>query len=303
MGYEIKTIATGMTYTECPRWRDNRWWFSDFYTNGIYSMAEDGSDLRTELTVPEQPSGLGWLPDGRLIFVSMKDRSIMRREADGSVVVHADLSKHATGHVNDMVVDAKGRAYVGNFGFDLMGGGKVATADVHRVDPDGSVHVAATGLSFPNGSAITADGRTLLVDESFANRISAFEINPADGSLSNRRDWAAFAPPPSDPDAALAHHGPGGEIAYVPDGCGLDAEGCLWVADARNARVCRVREGGEILETINPGDGVFACMLGGADGRTLLMSCAPDFFEHKRRVVKEATLRTARVAVGHAGLP
>lgn len=301
MSYEIKTIATGLTYTECPRWHDGRWWFSDFYTYAICSMAEDGSDLRTELHVPEQPSGLGWLPDGRLLFVSMRDRRIMRREVDGSVVVHADLSSHATGHVNDMVVDAKGKAYVGNFGFDLMSGRAFAPAALHRVDPDGSVHEAASGLHFPNGCAITPDGKTLLVDESFANRVSAFDIAPdGSGSLGARRDWAAFAPLPSDIDAAMKGSD---EIVFVPDGCALDAEGCLWIADARNARVCRVREGGEIIETVKPGDGVFACMLGGSDGRTLLMSCAPDFMEHKRKVVKEATLRSTRVAVPHAGLP
>ncbi|MGO1263239.1 MAG: SMP-30/gluconolactonase/LRE family protein, partial [Brevibacterium aurantiacum] len=116
------TVATGMTFTECPRWHGDRWYFVDFYSHRVLSMEADGADLRTELTVPAQPSGLGWLPDGRLLVVSMKDRKILRRELDGTVVEHADLSDLAAYPLNDMVVDAAGRAYVGNFGFDLMAG-------------------------------------------------------------------------------------------------------------------------------------------------------------------------------------
>src|SRR5690606_18365391 len=117
---EIRTLVTDMAYTECPRWHDGRLWFSDFYTHTIRSVREDGSDLRTEVEVPQQPSGLGWLPDGRLVYVSMKDRKVMRQEADGSLVVHADVTDHVTGHPNDMVVDELGRCWLGNFGFDLM---------------------------------------------------------------------------------------------------------------------------------------------------------------------------------------
>jgi sugar lactone lactonase YvrE len=190
-----------------------------------------------------------------------------------------------------MVVGPDGTAYLGNFGFDLMGGAAPATAALLRISASGDVSVAAEGLHFPNGSVITPDGRTLIVDESFGNRTSAFEIT-ADG-LGPRRDWAVFGPVPQHAS----------ERNYVPDGCGLDAEGCLWIADAGHGRVCRVREGGEILETVEPGTGVFACMLGGEDGRDLIMCCAPDFFEDKRSAAKEAELKVTRVEVPRAGWP
>lgn len=300
MTADVKTLASGFTFTEGPRWHDDRWWFSDFYTQTIYSMAADGSDVREEVKVPAQPSGLGWLPDGRLLFVSMKDRKIMRREADGSLSVHADVSNHVTGHPNDMVVDSEGRSWLGNFGFDLMGGAAMQPADLLRIDPDGKVTAVAQGLRFPNGSVITPDGKTLLVNESFGNRTSAFNIQ-SDGSLGPRRDWASYGPVPTAEYAADALKN--GEVPLMPDGCGLDAEGCLWIADAANERVCRVAEGGKILQEIKPGTGVYACMLGGTDGRDLLMCCAPDFLEHNRTAAKEAELRVARVEVPRAGLP
>ena len=295
---EISVLVSGMSYTECPRWHDDRLWFADFYTHTIYSVAEDGSDLRTEIEVPHQPSGLGWLPDGRLLYVSMKDTTIMRQEPDGSLVVHAEVGDHVTGHPNDMVVDAEGRAWLGNFGFDLMAGADIETAGLLRVDPDGSVTPVAEDLWFPNGSVITPDGRTLLVDETFGNRVSAFEIAD-DGTLGPRRDWARFGDLPT--SRVIAEALPG--LVAAPDGCGLDAEGCLWLADAVNGRVVRVREGGEIVEEIQPGTGVFACMLGGSQGTTLFMSCAPDFDEHARSAAREAEIRTVTVDVPHAGRP
>lgn len=295
---EIRTVVTGMSYTECPRWHDGRLWFVDFYTHSVNSVNADGSDLRTELEVPAQPSGLGWLPDGRLLVVSMKDRKVLRVEHDGSVQVHADVADHVGGHPNDMVVDGQGRAWLGNFGFDLMGGADLATADLLRVDPDGTVTVVARDLYFPNGSVVTPDGGTLLVDETFGNRVSAFAIED-DGSLGPRRDWAKFAEPPTTAVLADALAG----AAVGPDGCGLDAEGCLWIADAMGGRVIRVREGGEIVDQITLDTGVFACMLGGSAGTTLFMSCAPDFDEHARSAAREATIRAVDVTVGHAGLP
>jgi sugar lactone lactonase YvrE len=157
MTAETKTVAEGFGFLEAPRWRDGRLWFSDFYTYRVLSMREDGSDLREEATVARQPAGLGWLPDGRLLVVSMRDRKVLRREPDATLVVHADLSGHAAGHTNDMVVDSRGRAYVGNFGFDLMGGAALEPTSLHRVDPSGHVTEAADGLWFPNGSVITPD--------------------------------------------------------------------------------------------------------------------------------------------------
>ena len=188
MTRELLVVLDGMNYLECPRWHDGRIWVADFYRHEVLSACEDGSDLRVEVTVPQQPSGLGWLPDGRLLVVSMRDRLLLRREPDGTLAVHADLGEHVTGHPNDMVVDAHGRAYLGNFGFDLMAGAPLAATHLLRVDPDGSVTQVADDLWFPNGSVIT-DGGVLLVDETFGNRVSAFDI-AADGSLTNRRVWA-----------------------------------------------------------------------------------------------------------------
>ncbi len=293
----VTTILTGMSYTECPRWHEGRLWFADFYTYQVYSALENGSDLRVEAHVPGQPSGIGWLPGGDLVVVSMKDAKLLRRDADGSLSEYADLSTYVTGHPNDMVVDAEGRAYVGEFGFDLMNGGDLATAGLLRVDPDGCVTKVAADLWFPNGSVITDDG-VLLVDETFGNRVSAFDI-AADGSLGPRRDWAKFGGLPTVRDLANAIP----QAVVAADGCGLDAQGCLWIADAINGRVLRVREGGEILDEIHPGTGVFACMLGGSDGRTLFMSCAPDFDEHARSPVREAEIRVVSVEVPHAGRP
>jgi sugar lactone lactonase YvrE len=289
MTREFRTVAEGMSFTECPRWHQGRLWFSDFYTHGVFSAAEDGAGRRQEAEVPGQPSGLGWLPDGRMLVVSMRDRRILRREADGTLVTHADLHELAPGHLNDMIVDSAGRAYVGNFGFDLMAGAAPATADLIRVDPDGTATVVAGDLWFPNGSVVTADG-ALVVDETFGNRITAFDI-AADGSLVNRRTWAAFGALPAEAPPGQPMTGP----VVAPDGCALDAEGCLWVADARGGRVLRVREGGEIIDEIAPGTGVYACGLGGADGRTLYLCVAPDFLEANRKPAREARILATRV--------
>jgi sugar lactone lactonase YvrE len=297
MTRELTTVLSERCYLECPRWHEGRLWVVDFYTYEVLSLAEDGSDLRVEASVPQQPSGLGWLPDGRLLVVSMRDSTILRREENGELVVHADLSSYVTGHPNDMVVDDQGRAFVGNFGFDLMSGADVESTVLLRVDPDGTVTQVADDLWFPNGSVITGDG-VLLVDETFGNRVTAFDIE-SDGSLANRRVWAQFGELPT--SVVLGEVLPG--LAVAPDGCGLDAEGCLWLADAVGGRVVRVREGGEIVDEIAGGMGVFACMLGGSDGRTLFLCCAPDFDEHARSAAREAELRSVRVDVPHAGMP
>lgn len=298
MTRELKTIVPDLHFSECPRWHEDRLWFSDFYLHQVYSCAEDGSDLRVEAEVPQQPSGLGWLPDGRLLIISQHDARLLRREDDGTLVTHAELADHVTGDPNDMVVDDQGRAYLGNFGFDLMGGAASATACLLRVDPDGTVTQVADGLHFPNGSVITPDGTTLLVDETFGNRVSAFTIAD-DGSLIDQRVWAELGPLPTTTDV--------GEViataAAGPDGCGLDAEGMLWIADAVHGRVIRVREGGEIVDQIDTPMGVYACMLGGADGRTLFMCCAPDFLADNRRAAAEAAILTTTVEVPHAGRP
>lgn len=293
MERNIKTVVSGMSFTECPRWREGRLWFSDFYTHQIMSMKEDGSDLRSEIAVPNQPSGLGWLPDGRLLFVSMRDRKIMRREKDGTLAVHADLTNYVTGHPNDMMADNRGHAYVGNFGFDLMGGAAIAPTVLLRVDPDGSVHRAAEDMWFPNGMVITRDNR-LIVNETLGNRMSMFNIE-ADGSLTNRATFASFGDLPDHVDVgtALAQ----GQVKVAPDGNCIDSEGAVWIADAIGGRVMRVKDG-QVVDEIVPGTGVFACGLGGDNGHTLYMCCAPDFYEHERAVKREAEIRATEVAVG-----
>jgi sugar lactone lactonase YvrE len=294
---ELSTLLEGGAFFEGPRWRDGRWWVSDFYRGTVSAVTPDGAE-EVVLEVPEQPSGLGWMPDGSLLVVSRKDFRVLRRTPDGELTEHADLSGMASGHLNDMVVDAQGRAYVGNFGFDLMSGADPAPTHLIRVDPDGSATVAADGLWFPNGTVITGDGRTLIVGETVAARYTQFSI-AGDGSLGDRTVWGQMEPEPSFDsfEQTLA------ELKFAPDGCALDAEGCIWSADAVGGRVARLAPGGEIVEEIHAPLGVFACMLGGDDGRTLLICAAPDFLEHRRMDKREAVLLTATVDVPHAGLP
>ena len=295
----IRTVLDGMSYLEGPRWHDGRLYVSDFYTGAIVAVDLDGgADPETVATVPEQPSGLGWMPDGSLLAVSMRDRRLLRFRDGGEPEVHADLSDLAPWHLNDMVVDSQGRAFVGNFGFDLMAGGAIRSAAIVRVDADGTASVAADDLRFPNGTVITPDARTLIVAETLGGRLTAFDLD-ADGSLSNRRVWAELSPVVETEDMGelLAAGG------VAPDGTALDAEGCVWAADALGGRVLRVRQGGEVVEEIAPGTGVFACALGGAEGRTLVMCAAPSFAEHERRDTREAVLLACEVDVPRAGLP
>jgi sugar lactone lactonase YvrE len=250
---EWQRILDGIDFGEGPRWRDGRLWFSDFYQHNISSVGDDG-ERRIAPAPAGPPAGGGGPPHGRLLFVSMLDQRLMRREHDGTVVEHADLSEIAGGLCNDMVVDATGNAYVGNFGFDFMGGAEPTSATLALVRADGSVERAAEGLMFPNGSVITDDGATLIVGESLAGRYTAFDIAP-DATLGAGRVWAEI---------------PGS----APDGCTIDAEGAIWFSDAFGGRVVRVAEGGEVTDTVDTPDSTFACMLGGADGRTLYVLTA-----------------------------
>lgn len=294
---EFRTLISGLSFTECPRWHEGRLYFSDFYTGCVIAVAEDGS-TETIAHVPGQPSGLGFLPDGRMLIVSMRDRKILRREFDSSLVEHADLSGLAPWHLNDMVVDRDGRAWVGNFGFDLMGGAPVCTTALISVEPDGAARVAADGLGFPNGAVLTPDGRTLIVAETTMNRLSAFRV--ASGSLGERQTWAAFGDTPATTnfDELLR------QADVMPDGICLDAEGAVWVADAKHRRLIRVAEGGNILEELHTGGvGVFACMLGGNDGHTLFACVAPTFHEAEASANHKAEIWTTKVRTPHAGLP
>ena len=215
---ELTVLMDGIYFGEGPRWRDGHLWLSDFYAHEVLKVDEQGN--RTHVaTVPEQPSGLGWLPDGSMLIVSMKDRKLMHL-SNGTLTEYADMSSIAAWHCNDMVVSADGRAYVGNFGYDHYNDPEEKAANLVRVDPDGSVHLADNGLRFPNGSVITPDGKTLVVGETRGQCLTAWDIK-MDGGLSNRRVWADL-----------------GE--NFPDGICLDAEGAIWVADPRLNETIRV---------------------------------------------------------------
>ncbi len=294
----VSTLFEGGGFFEGPRWRDGTWWVSDFYRHTVSRIAPDGTET-VVVEVEQQPSGLGWLPDGSLVIASMKDHKVLRF-ADGTLSELADLAGRVGGHVNDLIVDRHGHVFVGNFGFDLMGGATPEPATLLRVDPDGTVTEVADGLYFPNGSVITPDGTTMIVGETTGNRYTAFTLD-ADGTLTDRRVWASFG---DVPEAETLEAGMA-QVKVAPDGCTLDADGHIWAADAMGNRAVLVAEGGEILEEIPGPDGlgVYACQLGGPDGRTLLLCTAPDFFEQNRAVAREAVLHTVEVDTPHAGLP
>lgn len=294
----IEVVTDGFTYLEGPRWHDGQLYFVDFYTYAIYTVSPDGT-VHKVLDVPQQPSGLGWLPDGRMLAVSMKDRKVLRVEPDGSVVEHADVFDLCGGHLNDMIVGPTGNAYAGNFGFDLMGGADHEHTTLILIRPDGSAQVVAEGLAFPNGMVITPDNKTLIVNELFGNQISKFEIH-ADGTLGERQDFANFGELGDEPDVGKRL----GASTIIPDGLALDAEGAVWAADTINQRAVRIADGGEILDEVRTApEGVFAVALGGEDGRTLFMCAAPDWDETARSAVREGRMLSTRVDVPHAGTP
>ena len=263
---QVDVVADELFFPEGPRWHDGRLWFSDFYDRRVHTVAPDGTRA-VVCEVPGQPSGLGFTPGGELLICSMKDQRLLcLREHELVEVV--DLSAWMGGDANDLFVDPAGRAYVGNYGFDPLTDDVRPTA-LLRIDPNGSVTVAAEDLVFPNGMVLTQDG-TLLIAETFAYRISAFDVAP-DGGLSNRRIWVRFgAEPARDFPQILAND------AIAPDGMCLDAEDAVWVADACGRGAHRLREG-EVVESVDLGDGqtAFAVALGGDDGRTLFLCAGP----------------------------
>jgi sugar lactone lactonase YvrE len=243
-------------FPEGPRWHDGRLWFSDFGDCLVRSV-DAGARITEVVRVSARPSGLGWSPDGSLLVVSMGDRKLLRVR-EGREVGHVDLSALAPFSCNDMVVDARGNAYVGHFGFDLMvRPPQPKLASLILVRADGSVSVAAPDMAFPNGVVLSADGRTLIVAETFAARLTAFDV-AADGSLSGRRVFAAL---------------PG----RSPDGICSDREGAIWVADAASNQCVRVRDGGEVTDVVTARQRCYACVLGGADGRTLFLCTAEGY--------------------------
>jgi sugar lactone lactonase YvrE len=246
---ELHTLMTGLAFPESPRWHEDRLWFSDWGAHEVIAV-----DLAGEsdgiVRVPSSPCCIDWLPDGHLLIVSGRDRLLLRRETDGSLVTHADLSSLSDHPWNEIVVDGRGNAYLNNVGFDFPAG-EFAPGILALVTPDGAAQEVADGVAFPNGMVVTPDHATLILAESYANRLTAFDI-AADGSLSNRRVWADLD---------------GG----VPDGICLDSDNAVWYGDVPNKRCVRVREGGAVLQTIELDRGCFACMLGGVNQRTLFL--------------------------------
>lgn len=277
-------ILDDLVFPEGPRWRDGALWFSDMHDHRVVRLDPTTGVVTTVVEVPTQPSGLGWLPDGRLLVVSMTDRRVLRLEDDGSLVEHANLWELAPWHCNDMVVAPNGRAYVGNFGFDMYGDAKAQRTNIVAVEPDGSARSVAEDLGFPNGMVVTPDGNTLIVGESFGGRLTAFTIAP-DGSLRDQRVFAAL-------DGA------------VPDGICLDVEGAVWVACPLSHRVLRVAVGGAVLDEIAfAHTGTFACTLGGDDGRTLFVCTAATHDPHEAPTLRSGRIEAVRVDVPGTGSP
>jgi sugar lactone lactonase YvrE len=271
-------------FYEAPRWHLGAWWVSDFYAHQVQRLDVEGN-ATSVVTVEGQPGGLGWLPDGSLLIVSMLTREL-KRFSDGELTTYADLSAFCPGWANDMCVTSSGNAYVGNFGFDLFDPEAVtSTTCLVMVAPDRSVHVVAEELAFPNACMVTVDERELIVNETSASRHSVFNIE-ADGSLTNRRVWASIGEPPEDPDHAFVG------LGYAPDGGCLDADGNLWSSDALGSRVYHLAPGGEILDELEVPSGLhpFACCLGGETGETLLVVAAPDHDATMRSRAREGVL-------------
>ena len=288
-------LRDGLFFGEGPRWHDGRLWYSDFYDHAVHAIDLNGNDERI-VEVESQPSGLGWLPNGDLLVTSMLDRKLMRWNGS-ELTTHADLGDQFTWHANDLLVDQQGRAYIGNFGFDfevfldeqgiegLFADPDSLTTVMCRVDPDGTINVASDGLIFPNGMVITPDGKTMIVAETLALRLTAFDIAP-DGSLSNRRVWA-------DLSAHMA----------APDGICLDAEGAVWIANALAPRLMRIGEGGVVLDEVETTMNTYACMLGGPEGKHLFAMTAPTSDSRHAPLERNGAIEVVGVAAPHAGLP
>lgn len=281
MALKTKVLIEGLVLPESPRWHKGKLWFSDMLARRVMTVDLKGN-TETVAEVPGLPSGLGWLPDDRMLVVSMTDRRLLRLDR-GKLAEVADLSKLASSHCNDMVVDRQGRAYIGNFGFDYVAQQPYAPAEIVLVTPEGKACVVARDLAFPNGTVITADGKTLIVGETFGQRLTAFDIE-SDGTLARRRIWAELA-------------------QAMPDGICLDAENAIWVASPVTAEVLHVREGGEVTHRVKVSTQAYACMLGGADRRTLFVLTAETDVPDEARAKMSGRIETVRVKVPGAGLP
>jgi sugar lactone lactonase YvrE len=277
-----KVLLDGLWFPEGPRWHDGALYFSDMHGRAVWRLTPDGKGSKIG-EFDDEVSGLGWLPDGTLLVVSMGRRHLLRLAAKRAEIA-IDLSSYVPNRINDMVIDRQGRAYVGGFGFNLFNGEEPRPTVLLCVEPNGRVREVADHLHFPNGMVITPDGRTLIVGETLGARMTAFEIQP-DGGLTNRRVFAAIE-------------------GLIPDGCCLDAEGAVWVAWPGSNRAVRVRQGGQIADTIElPGRHAYACMLGGADRRDLYLCTALGHMPDVVKAKAEGKIEVTRVEVPGAGLP
>ncbi len=276
------TILSGLCFPEGPRWHQNALWFSDMHARRVVRLTPDGHE-ETIIETPNSPSGLGWLPNGELLIVSMEDMKILRWDGK-TISTHADLAGLASFHCNDMVVDKDGRAYVGNFGFDLHSQESPQAAEIICVDPSGKAKVVATEMEFPNGSVISHDGTTLIVAETWGGRLTAFDIDP-NGGLNNRRIWAKLL------DGA------------VPDGICLDDNGGIWSASPSTNECIRQIEGGEVTHRVLLDQGAFACMLGGDTGDTLFILTAASSDPKTCRETRSGRIEKTSAPYPRAGLP
>ncbi len=276
-------MAGGYTFLEAPRWHEGRLWCVDFFTNRVLSFDQQGEE-HLEAEIPGIPSGIGFLPDGDLLVVSQFDHKVLR--CSGSrISEHADLTRISVGATNDMIVDADGDAYVGNWGFNLAAGGAPEPARLALVRVDGSVSVVAEDLIFPNGMILTEDGSTLLVAESFANRITAFDVG-ANKALSGRRIWADLGEP------------------YTPDGICLDSNGGVWAGNPLVGKFIHISADGEIVDEIDCGDRwAVACVLGGPERTTLYTLQAETTMEDQPKGISSAFIETVIVDAPGAGRP
>ena len=277
-----RVVLDGLVFPECPRWHAGKLWFSDVQGRKVITVDSHGQS-EIALSPPFEPAGLGWTPRGTLLVVSTQARRLMHRDADGRLREVADLSALEKIALNDMTVDRHGRAYIGAWGFDLNNGAPPALAQVFFVEPDGGIFVAASQMRFPNGIVISADGSTMIIAETTGRCLTAFDI-AADGTLTNRREWAA--------------------LDTFPDGICLDAEGAIWVACPVTGEGIRVREGGAVVTRVKaPGKGVYACMLGGADRRTLYLCTATGTTADISAGRTRGWIEAVDVDVAGAGLP
>jgi sugar lactone lactonase YvrE len=289
--YASAVVRAGLSFGESPRWHGGRLWYSDFYRHGVFSMTPDGREEHLEHSVAGQPSGLGWTDSGELLCVSMTDHRVLRA-GPGGLAPFCDVTEYCGYWANDLAVGSSGHAYVGNFGFDLdtllAERGPKALADAPStnlvvIDPRGVVAQVVAELAFPNGMVITPDGATLVVAETMASRLSAFDLS-ADGTLANRRVWARLR-------------------SASPDGICLDAGGQIWVANAVTNQCLRVAEGGEVSAVLTTTQRAYACMLGGEDRRTLYVMTSPDSSRFVVAGTNLATIEAVRVATPGAGRP